>query len=391
MRETRHIDQLPPLSLYLHFPWCVAKCPYCDFNSYAVHGELPGREYASALITELEQQPAALSERPLVSIFMGGGTPSLFPLGELQRVMDAVRGRFELADDCEITLEANPGALEHSAFKVYRDAGINRLSLGAQSFSDAMLNVLGRVHNSSDIFAAFTEARAAGFDNINIDLMYALPKQTLECACADVDAAIELQPEHISYYHLTLEPNTVFYARPPAGLPDEDRAWEIQSAGAASLSAAGYEHYEVSAWGRPGRRSRHNLNYWNYGDYLGLGAGAHGKLTDLSGIRREQRVAHPRSYLQKITTGEQMITSFVDEQNCVFEFMLNAMRLRNGVSQQQFERYTGLPASCLTPGLTQATARDLVEISPAGHIRPTPHGWRFLDDLQAVFLPPARN
>jgi len=200
-----------------------------------------------------------------------------------------------------------------------------------------------------------------------------------------------LQPEHISYYHLTLEPNTVFYARPPAGLPDEDWAWEIQSAGAASLNAAGYENYEVSAWGKPGRFSQHNLNYWNYGDYLGLGAGAHGKLTDSAGVHREQRVAHPRAYLQTTGIGEQLTTTLVDEQNRVFEFMLNAMRLRNGVSQQQFERYTGLPVSHLAPGLAQAAERKLVEVSSAGHIRPTPHGWRFLDDLQAVFLPPAQN
>ena len=365
------MNPLPPLSLYLHFPWCVAKCPYCDFNSYSLSGALPGREYVSALIAELEQQPAALSERPLVSVFMGGGTPSMFPPEELQRLMDAVRKRFVLIDDCEVTLEANPGALEHSAFKGYRDAGINRLSLGAQSFSDTMLNSLGRVHNSADIFTAFAEARSAGFDNINLDLMYALPEQTLESACTDIDAAIELRPEHISYYHLTLEPNTVFFARPPAGLPDEDWAWEIQSAG---------------------RFSQHNLNYWNYGDYLGLGAGAHGKLTDPAGVvHREQRVAHPRTYLQHVNAGKQFTTSPVDEQNRVFEFMLNAMRLRNGVGERQFERYTGLPVSRLAPGLAQAAERELVEISPTGQIRPTPHGWRFLDDLQAVFLPPAGN
>lgn len=386
----------PPLSLYLHFPWCVAKCPYCDFNSYRLNGDLPAADYVAALLDDLRQQPAELKQRPLVSVFMGGGTPSLFSPDELQRVLDAVRAQFVLADDCEITLEANPGVLEHAAFSGYRDAGINRLSLGAQSFSDAMLQRLGRVHNREETGTAFAEARAAGFDNINLDLMYALPGQTLACAGEDVARAIELQPEHISYYHLTLEPNTVFFARPPARLPDDDLAWEIQAAGAARLHAAGYENYEVSAWGQPGKHSRHNLNYWRFGDYLGVGAGAHGKLSGAAGIHREQRPAHPRAYVQAIAdreagNGKLPARSVVSPADAVFEFMLNGMRLRDGIAIQDFEKYTGLSAGLLEPGLHQAGEQGLVEQTAAGRICPSARGWRFLDDLQAIFLPAAQT
>ncbi len=383
--------ELPPLSLYLHFPWCVAKCPYCDFNSYSLSGELPAADYSAALLAELAAQPAALKQRPLQSVFLGGGTPSLFSPDVLNTILTAVRAQFVLADNCEITLEANPGALEHAAFGGYLEAGINRLSLGAQSFSDAMLQSLGRVHCSAETREAFAEARAAGFDNINLDLMYALPGQTVQQAVADVAAAIALQPEHISFYHLTLEPNTVFFARVPAGLPDADMAWEIQAAGAARLAAAGYQNYEVSAWGMPGRYSRHNLNYWTYGDYLGLGAGAHGKLSAADGIFREQRPAHPRAYLQQVAAGEPMSRSAVGAADAVFEFMLNGMRLRDGVTAAQFEQRTGLSAALLEPGLQAATERGLIDRSESGRMRPSPHGWRFLDDLQGIFLPPAEK
>ncbi len=381
----------PPLSLYLHFPWCVAKCPYCDFNSYSLRGALPAADYSAALLAELAAQPAAIKQRPLQSVFLGGGTPSLFSPEVLNRVLTAVREQFVLAEDCEITLEANPGALEHAAFGGYREAGINRLSLGAQSFSDAMLQALGRVHRSAETSVAFAEARAAGFDNINLDVMYALPGQTVQQASADIAAAIALQPEHISFYHLTLEPNTVFFARVPAGLPDADLAWEIQAAGAARLAAAGYQNYEVSAWGLPGRYSRHNLNYWTYGDYVGLGAGAHGKLSDAAGIYREQRPAHPRAYLQQVAAGAPVPRFAVGAADAVFEFMLNGMRLRDGVTVAQFEQRTGLSATLLEPGLQAATEQRLVDRSEPGRIRPSPHGWRFLDDLQGIFLPPAEK
>jgi len=378
----------PPLSLYLHFPWCVAKCPYCDFNSHSLRGELPAAAYIDALIGELRAQPADVTARPLVSIFLGGGTPSLFPPAELQRLLAVVSDSFDFAPQIEITLEANPGALEHGAFAGYRAAGINRLSLGVQSFADSALQALGRIHNSADVYAAFRDARAAGFDNINLDLMYALPGQTVAAAADDIAQALELAPEHISHYHLTLEPNTVFHARPPADLPDSELAWEQQSVCAGQLQAAGYENYEVSAWGQPGRHSRHNLNYWNFGDYLGLGAGAHGKLTGADGIRREVRAAHPREYLRLAATGAATVHA-VTPPDAAFEFMLNVLRLRDGAELSQFERYTGLPATLLEPGIDAARARGLLTAEPAERICPTARGRRFLDDLQAIFLPPA--
>jgi putative oxygen-independent coproporphyrinogen III oxidase len=288
-----------PLSLYVHFPWCVAKCPYCDFNSHSVKGELPAREYVDALIAELEVAAAVLEDRCVSSVFLGGGTPSLFPPEEIARLM-ATAGRYlQLAPDTEVTMEANPGAVEHGAFSGYRQAGVNRLSLGVQSFNDAKLRSLGRIHDSEAAAHAFREARTAGFTNINLDLMYALPDQTPAEALADVSAALALAPEHISYYHLTLEPNTIFYSRPPR-LPDQDAAWEIQARAAEMLSSAGYANYEVSAWARQEQMCRHNLNYWQFGDYLGIGAGAHGKLTSRTGrVAREKRAAHPRVYAQR--------------------------------------------------------------------------------------------
>jgi len=387
---TFEADKLPPLSLYLHFPWCVAKCPYCDFNSHALSGELPAADYVSALIVELDQQPQAVKQRPLESVFMGGGTPSLFPPEEMKRLLDAVHSQFTLAQDCEVTMEANPGVLEHAALGGYRSAGINRLSLGVQSFSDSALKKLGRVHNSTDAYDAFTEAREAGFDNINIDIMYALPGQTAADAQRDIGRATELGPEHISCYHLTLEPNTVFYSRPPAALPDGEQSWEIQQAAAVALKSAGYRNYEVSAWARPNRHSRHNLNYWNFGDYLGLGAGAHGKITSASGVRRQSRLAHPRAYLQGVAAGNVLATEGeVSPTDLVFEFMLNGMRLRDGTTISRFEATTGLPGHSLEPALMEAEERGLLQRDGAEQIRPTALGWQFLDDLQAVFLPQA--
>jgi len=385
-------DNLPPLSLYLHFPWCVAKCPYCDFNSHSLRGELPAAGYIDALRAEIARLPEDIAARPLRSIFMGGGTPSLFSPRAMHQLLDAVRERCTLIPDAEVTMEANPGALEHAAFEGYLAAGINRLSLGVQSFDDAILQRLGRVHDSHDALTAFRQARAAGFANINIDLMYALPGQDETGAIRDVECALELQPEHVSHYHLTLEPNTVFYSRPPSGLPDADLAWSIQAACAAPLHAAGYENYEVSAWAQPRKPSCHNLNYWNFGDYVGLGAGAHGKVSRRDGagalqVSREVRVAHPREYQRQALAGNVAVANPVSPADLVFEFMLNALRLKEGVELSQFAVYTGLSADALALPLAKAYQAGLLANPARGRIKATPRGWRFLDDLQAMFLP----
>ena len=380
-------ENLPPLSLYMHFPWCVAKCPYCDFNSHSLRGELPGDAYLDALIRDLTLNAPLVRGREVTTVFLGGGTPSLFSPAQFERLFTAVRNELQLSPTAEITLEANPGAVEHAAFAGYRAAGINRLSLGVQSFADAKLQRLGRIHSAADARTAFAEARAAGFDNINLDLMYALPEQTVAEAVADVSAALELQPEHISHYHLTLEPNTIFYARPPA-LPDVDTAWEIQAQCAAELQAANYANYEVSAWAQPARPARHNLNYWRFGDYLALGAGAHGKLTTSTDRWRETRPAHPTAYMQLLASEQ---PEFAQQRGSAadvrFEFMLNNLRLREGFELSAFERYTGQSAASLQPALQRAQQRGLLEFSAAGHVQPTSLGWRFLDDLQGLFLP----
>lgn len=388
-------DSLPPISLYLHFPWCVAKCPYCDFNSHGVRGELPASQYVDVLLAELEQLPEELTQRTLVSAFLGGGTPSLFAPDEINRILQVVRDRFAVAQDFEVTMEANPGALEHGAFEGYLRAGINRLSLGVQSFDDGLLQTLGRVHNSDEAITAVREARAAGFSNINLDLMYALPGQTVAGALDDVRQALELKPEHVSHYHLTLEPNTAFHAHPPAGLPGEDLAWDIQAACAGELNAAGFDNYEVSAWARDGRRCRHNLNYWNFGDYIGLGAGAHGKLTtrDADGVavNREVRAGSPRRYLRDAAQGAATTRTAVGSADLAFEYMLNVLRLSDGAPLAQFTEYTGLSVEALEPALGEAVAGGLLADPQTGRICPTPRGRRFLDDLQAMFLPVAQK
>ncbi len=377
-----------PLGLYVHFPWCVRKCPYCDFNSHSLRGALPSGDYIDALLADLRAQPGHVRARTVGTVFLGGGTPSLFGPADLQRFLDAVRAEWRLATDAEITLEANPGALEHAAFSGYRDAGINRLSLGVQSFDDTQLQKLGRIHSSADACRAVREARAAGFDNINLDLMFGLPGQSPADAAADIAQALELRPTHVSHYHLTLEPNTVFHSRPPAGLPDDDMAWEIQSVCGAQLRAAGFANYEVSAWALPGRQCRHNVNYWRFGDYLGLGAGAHGKLSFDGVITREVRAAHPRDYMQRVIAGTAVTTSVVEPADAVFEFMLNALRLDGGVTPDSFARATGLSPALLQPGLERARNLGLLD-DDVRLIRPTARGRLFLDDLQAVFLPDA--
>ena len=377
----------PPLSLYVHLPWCVKKCPYCDFNSHSAGGNAPTSRYVDALLTDLEWEAERASGRRIETIFLGGGTPSLFKPDEIARVLDGVRACLDVADDAEITMEANPGTVECGSPAGYRDAGVNRMSIGAQSFDNVSLQRLGRIHNSDDIRRSVDEIGAAGFDNFNIDLMHALPGQTVDMAIADLKTAIALGSEHVSWYQLTLEPNTVFHARPPAGLPDEEATWSIQDAGAGILEDAGFVQYEVSAWARAARRCRHNLNYWEFGDYLAVGAGAHGKLTDKDSILRYRKAANPLQYMQMMEAGEHGAEADVpDEPDILFEFMLNALRLVDGFSEALFEQRTGLGAAVLEEAAADAVKKGLLERDADAIWRPTTLGRRFLNDLQAEFL-----
>ncbi len=378
----------PPLSLYVHLPWCVRKCPYCDFNSYSGGDDASRRRYLEALHRDLESESSRAGGRPLISIFLGGGTPSLFRADEIARLLEGVRSRFPVEGDVEITMEVNPGTVERGNLRGYRDAGVNRLSIGAQSFDPAKLAVLGRIHGVEDIGATAGEAAAAGFDDVNIDIMYALPGQEVAEALSDIDAAAALHPTHLSWYQLTLEPNTVFHARPPRGLPDEDRTFDIQQAGETRLAALGYERYEVSAWARDGRRCRHNLNYWSFGDYVAVGAGAHGKLSTPSGIVRYRKPANPLQYLQHMVSGRDTgVEESVAGGDLLFEFMLNALRLVDGFSEQLFLERTRLPLPALRERLAPLAERGLVAAGDGGHWRPTVKGQQFLNDLQAHFLP----
>ena len=379
---------MPPLALYVHLPWCVRKCPYCDFNSWTAGDDAPRARYVDALLADLEQEAARASGRELVSIFLGGGTPSLFTPTEIQRLLDGVRGQLQLAADVEITMEANPGKVECGDPGGYRAAGVNRLSLGAQSFAASALEALGRIHTVDDIRRAIDTARSAGFDNINLDLMYGLPAQSVAAAIRDIELAAELEPEHVSWYQLTLEPNTVFHARPPAGLPDVDAAWEMQQHGQERLAELGYEQYEVSAYARDARRSRHNMNYWLFGDYLAVGAGAHGKISTADGIWRYTKPANPRQYMEQAARGELMADLRpVAAADRLFEFMLNALRLTDGFDEALFEGRTGLPAATLRARLREPIDRGLVTRCEPDVWQVTALGRRFLNDLQAEFLP----
>ncbi len=380
---------LPPLALYLHLPWCVRKCPYCDFNSHTA-GESPPRErYIDALVADLESAAESVAGRELVSIFLGGGTPSLFTPDEIARLLEAVGRELDLAGDAEITMEANPGTVEYGNPRGYRDAGVNRLSIGAQSFDDDLLRQLGRIHSAADTRVAVDAARAGGFDNINIDVMYGLPGQDEAGAIADIEAAASLGAEHLSWYQLTLEPNTVFHARPPAGLPNNDKSLALQLAGQERIAALGYAQYEVSAYSRPGRSCVHNLNYWTFGDYLGLGAGAHGKLTSVDGIVRTTRAPNPLAYMESVEAGTvAAVRNIVSDDELVFEFMLNALRLTGGFASALFEACTGRSVDALEPGISSLERRGLIERTDAPGFRPTERGRLFLDNLQAEFLPP---
>mgnify|MGYP001108005764 CR=1 FL=1 len=377
-----------PLSLYIHLPWCVRKCPYCDFNSWTMGEDAPLGRYVDALLLDLAAEAERAAGRELVSLFIGGGTPSVFSPAQIAAVLEAVASRFSRADDIEVTMEANPGTVESGDPAGYRAAGVNRLSLGAQSFSPSSLQALGRIHSVDDIRRSFDRARGAGFENINLDIMYGLPGQTTAGAMNDLTSAVALAPEHLSWYQLTLEPNTVFHTRPPAELPDEDTLAEMQSQGEALLADHGYEHYEVSAYARSGRRCRHNLNYWTFGDYLAVGAGAHGKITDRAGIWRYAKPAHPRQYLEALRSGEAAARLRpVDAAERLFEYLLNAVRLQDEISEADFSARTGLSADLLRCRLRQPAENGLVEQSGRETWRVTALGRRFLNDLQAEFLP----
>ena len=378
----------PPLSLYVHLPWCVRKCPYCDFNSHAAKGELPFEAYVDALVRDLEHDLPLAWGRTVHSVFFGGGTPSLFPPDAIDRFLQAASARLRFAPQAEITLEANPGTAEHGRFDGYRAAGVNRVSFGIQSFDDGCLQRLGRIHDSAEAEAAVKLAQDAGLDNLNLDLMYALPGQDLAMAERDLERAFALQPAHISHYQLTLEPNTAFFARPPQGIPDEDAAWDIQEHCQALLAAAGYAHYETSAYARPGRQCAHNLNYWRYGDYLGIGAGAHGKLTlgAEQAIVRRWKYKHPATWMAAAGSaaaigGEERI----EPQRRPFEYMLNALRLHEGFDLDDFQARTGLPPEAVMPQLLQARQRQWLQLQDR-QVGPTALGRRFANDVIALFL-----
>ncbi len=381
----------PPLSLYVHIPWCVRKCPYCDFNSHQkpVGTELPEDRYIEALIGDLDHDLSGQGDRELVSIFIGGGTPSLFSPHSLAKLLAAIRSRMPCVPDLEVTLEANPGTIEHGKFAAYREAGINRVSLGVQSFDAVQLKLLGRIHSPDDVVRAVAELKAAKLCNFNLDLMYALPAQGTDQALTDLNTALSLGPRHLSLYQLTLEPGTVFHHRPPEALPDPEAAWEIQAACQSLLQERGFSQYEVSAYAKAGQQCRHNVNYWKFGDYLGIGAGAHGKLTDSAGrVRRTVRHKQPRQYLEGSDAAARLQeTRDVDPRDLPFEYMLNALRLREGFMIREFEASTGLSGVAIAATLALGRERGLLDGRDSDCWIPSELGWRFLNDLQALFLP----
>jgi putative oxygen-independent coproporphyrinogen III oxidase len=375
---------LPPLSLYVHIPWCVRKCPYCDFNSHEARNGVPEQEYVAALTADLEQALPLVWGRKIGSIFFGGGTPSLFSPHGMDTILGMVRARLPLMADAEITLEANPGTFEAEKFRAFRATGINRLSIGIQSFNPRHLQALGRIHDGHEAVRAIEIARGH-FDNFNLDLMYALPQQTQAEALADVAAALEFSPPHLSCYHLTIEPNTWFHRHPPS-VPDDDTAAAMQDAIEEALAARGYAHYETSAFAIPGARCRHNLNYWTFGDYLGIGAGAHSKLSFADKIVRQMRFKQPRQYMEAAAQGKAVQQEQqVDAREVGFEFMMNALRLAEGFEASLFAERTGLPLNAVLAELGEAERRGLI-VRDHQRISPTPQGRRFLNDLLQIFL-----
>lgn len=380
---------LPPLSLYIHLPWCVSRCPYCDFNAYALKDGLPEEAYVEALLADLELELPRIWQRPVVSVFLGGGTPSLFSGASIARLLDGVRARVTLAPEAEISMEANPGSVEHDRFEAYHQAGVNRISLGVQSFADDKLKRLGRIHSAAEARAAINAIRQAGFERFNIDLMWALPEQTLDQAVEDVRTALSFNPRHVSHYQLTLEPNTVFAKYPPP-LPDEDSAIAMQEACAELLTSAGLHNYEISAWATPGQECVHNLNYWRFGDYIGIGAGAHGKITlPAEGhVLRTRRKAQPQVYLKAMENRSFIAEAWPIAQDALaFEYFLNCWRLNEPIALAEFEARTGLDRSTLAQPLNRALELELIELDEtAGLLSKSERGSRFVNDLQALFL-----
>jgi len=375
-----------PLSLYVHYPWCIEKCPYCDFNSHTLKKGNQEDAYIDALIKQLEQTLPSIWGRPIQSIFFGGGTPSLMSEESLHRFLSQARALLGFQPNIEITLEANPGTVDFNKFKGFRDAGVNRLSMGVQSFDDEKLKALGRIHSADEAYVAAQKAKEAGFENFNLDLMFALPNQSLEEALFDVKTAIEIAPPHLSHYQLTLEPNTVFYKNPPV-LPEDDLAWDMQTLCKKELATAGYVNYEVSAYSQKNHQCLHNLNYWQFGDYIGLGAGAHGKITDPPNakVMRTQMPASPGGYIQMIESGKFGRTEQVGEDEIVFEFMLNTLRLADGFALELFALRTGLDINIIVDKLAVLVEKNWAETS-ATHLQLTPQGKTFLNDVLQVFI-----
>ena len=389
---TLSLAALPPLSLYVHLPWCLRKCPYCDFNSHEWRtdavGELPESRYLDALCADVEAALPLIWGRSVHSIFIGGGTPSLFSAAAIERLISDLRARLRLVPECEITLEANPGTFEKDRFRAFRAAGVTRLSIGVQSFNDAHLKVLGRVHNREQALAAVHEA-AAAFDTFNIDLMYSLPGQTLAQLDEDLDQALALKPPHLSIYHLTLEPNTLFAKYPPKGMPEDDDAYAMLDRITERTAQVGLQRYEVSAYAQSDHRCWHNLNYWQFGDYLGIGAGAHSKLSFAHRVIRQVRYREPKLYMEQALAGQAVTQSDeVARKDLPFEFMLNALRLREGFELAQFSERTGLPLSAIQTALAEAEAKGLVT-RDFQRVTPIERGFDFLSDLQEIFLPSA--
>jgi len=378
---TIRLSALPPLALYVHIPWCVRKCPYCDFNSHERSGDLPEKTYIERLLVDLEEMLPSVWGRPLVSVFIGGGTPSLFSPESIDALLSGVRARMKLEPGAEITLEANPGTVEAARFKGFREAGVNRISIGVQSFDERMLAALGRIHSADEARRAIAAARAS-FDNVNIDLMYGLPDQSADMARTDIEEAARAGVPHVSAYQLTIEPNTVFWSKPPQ-LPEHDACADMQLMVEDLLRGAGFERYETSAFAQRGRRCRHNLNYWEFGDYLGIGAGAHGKVSFPDRVTRHERIKQPREYLNAAKTGAERE---VPVSELPFEFMLNALRLVDGFEARLFTERTGLPLVCVQKALDTAEARGLLE-RDLKRIAPSEKGRLFLNELLQLFLP----
>jgi oxygen-independent coproporphyrinogen-3 oxidase len=375
---------LPPLSLYIHIPWCVQKCPYCDFNSHGQNGELPQQEYVDALLADLKNDLSYVQQRPIHTIFIGGGTPSLFDASQIQRLLKGVEAMIPFETDIEITMEANPGTLEHDDFAAYRAAGVTRLSIGVQSFSKEKLNLLGRIHDQDEAKTAAEKAKQANYLSFNLDLMHGLPNQSFDEAMHDIDTAGALMPPHLSWYQLTIEPNTLFHSKPPQ-LPDDEKLWHIYEQGQERLAALGYEQYEISAYAKPGFQCRHNLNYWKFGDYLGIGCGAHGKITqpDTDSIIRTVKIKHPKGYLAASNYTSE--TTEVITEDRALEYLMNRLRLMTPIPKAEFEARTGQSAAVVKEGMVKSINRGLLTETDT-HWQLTSKGHMFVNDLLSQFI-----